>query len=212
MKSVLQIVFCLLTSIIIADIPVQALTANNFTYIVQNQNIAELPDLSRAVITLEDLPPGFEEKENSISKSQVLFSFLRENNISSQFILGITGLLDDRFEEALLKLNQEQWQRLLEKFIKSFSINHDEDFKKYFGRLFIILDSRDLTILNEIGEVSGGQSRLVKISGQPFRMDTVVFIRGRVMAYVLVLYLEDDVAAVSIIDLARKLDARIQQR
>ena len=32
------------------------------------------------------------------------------------------------------------------------------------------------------------------------------------MAYVLVLYLEDDVAAVSIIDLARKLDARIQQR
>ena len=122
MKSVLQIVFCLLTSsIIIADIPIQALTAKNFTYIVQKQNINELPDLSRAVITLEDLPSGFKKNEHSISKNQVLFSFLRENNISSQFILGITGLLGDRLEEARLKLNQEQWQRLIEKFRKSFS-------------------------------------------------------------------------------------------
>jgi hypothetical protein len=213
MKSVLQIVFCLLTSsIIIVDIPVQALTAKNFIYIVQNQNISELPDLSRAVISLEDLPPGFKETENSISKRKVKLSFLRENNISLQFILSQTSLLSDRFEEVRLKLTQAHWQQLREHLKQCFyKVNNDGSLEKEFGTHFLVLESRELTIPNDVGNISLGQSSLVKISAAPFRMDTVMFIRGRVMAYVVVLYLEDDVDAVPIIDLARKLDYRIQQ-
>jgi hypothetical protein len=42
-------------------------------------------------------------------------------------------------------------------------------------------------------------------------MDRVVFVRGRVMSLIVVVYFDDDVAAVPIIEIARKLDARIQQ-
>lgn len=214
MKSVLQIVFCLLTSsMIAADTPVQAIPLKFFIYeIVTSQNIAELPDLSGAVITLADLPPGFKQRESSRLPSKVTFSFLRQNNISLQFVLGETDLLSDRFEEARKKLTQSNWQQLQEYLKQCFdNANNHDALTKEIGTQVLLLDSRDLTIPNDIGDVSLGQSRIIKISAVPFRMDMVMFIRGRVLANVVVLYLDGDVDAVPIIELARKLDARIQQ-
>lgn len=214
MKNVLHRALGIFTcGVIITDIPAKAFTPNHFIHIAQSQNIGEPIDLSRTVITLEDLPTGFQESKNLTSqKSKGEFAFLRETNISAQIIVGYTDLLSDNFEKARLRFTKENQQELRKILQHCLTQDNTAEFlSQQLGREVKTLELKELPIPNDIGDISLGETRLIEMPGRRPRIDRVVFVRGRVMSLIVVVYFEDDVAAVPIVEIARKLDNRIQQ-
>lgn len=214
MKSVFHRVLCIFAfSIIITDIPVEAFTPSHFIHIAQSPNIGEPIDLSRTVITLEDLPTGFQEIQNLTSpKSKGEFAFLRETSITAQIIVGYTDLQSDNFEKARLRFTKENRQDLQKILQHCLTQDNTAEFlSQQLGRQVKTLELKELRIPNDIGDISLGETRLIEMLGRRPRMDRVVFVRGRVMSLIVVVYFEDDVAAVPIVKIARKLDNRIQQ-
>jgi hypothetical protein len=197
-----------LISILMASIPAKAVVTHNDLSLRSSIKIAQKLNLSRAVLTLEDLPDakGFQESKNL---PQGEFLFLRVSDINFQIIFGSSRPMGDSFVQARPRFTQENWNHLRKVLQHCFFI--DEDFSPKLGIQFKTLESKEIPLPNNIGDISLGKTRLVEMNGIRPRLDQVSFIRGNVMATIVVLYFEGDVSAVPIVDIARKLDARIQQ-
>ena len=165
-----------------------------------------LPDLSDAVLTLQDLPSGFEEMplaelgmtEADLSQEdfavESLFAFLEAEHF--EMVMGFTALLPTGVEQAGFNVVLRHPDVLLELMIGGMGAVD-------------VLEQKELPDLDDIGDVSVGLTVAVDIEGIPMRIDVVVFRRDVVGAVVLVMYIDGDVPVVPVGDVARKLDNRI---
>lgn len=170
----------------------------------------QLPDLSDVIITLQDLPSGFEEippatfgltKETmnqGLFKVESLFAFLDSNNF--EIIMGFTSLLPTKIDQAGFDLSLGQPDFLLDMFIGGMG---EVD----------ILEKGEITGLDNIGDKSVALTVVANVEGSPapMRIDLVVFRRDKVGAFIFVMYLEDKIPPAKIGDVANKLDKHIDE-
>ena len=166
------------------------------------------PDLSQAVLTLDDLPEDFEdasEEFNAIAPGfemdafpyQYLESFVFMDDCQCEFIVGITFHLPWRSQQKEFDQFSAGFARIM------------IDSAELLGGESEVRRSEDLVGLEDIGDAVTGVTTTVGSNGGQTRMDIVVFRRGIVGAWIFVYYPEGEIPVVSIDELARKLDARI---
>jgi hypothetical protein len=180
--------------------------------------VAQKPDLSRAVLTPQDLPPGFTEPSptelasmrNSFSGNEIepnsLFQLTNTVDISQfQIIIGGTFIATPEGVAIVeLPLNAQ-------KLLEGISGGVEDGVGQYQGINLGRQQLQELTNLGKIGEFSAGATRVMKMSGLPVRTELVVFKQGKVLAWVIVGYLEGGKPLIPLADIARKLDSRILQ-
>ena len=164
--------------------------------------------LSDAILTLEDLPPGFKEEplgeynvEPGIGRGLVVatiesgFAFSIETE-DFQAIIGQTELLTARTDQAQFDLfSQELSSVMIDVAAKLIG---GEEAKEV----------EEIPDLDDIGEVSWGSTAIIG-GVPPLRMEWVFFRRGSLGATIWTLYYDGDVPVIPISEVARILDARI---
>jgi len=165
-------------------------------------------DLSDVVLTLEDLPLGFEAvspAEFGFTKEDLsqddftvesLFVFLEAEHF--ELVMGFTALVPTKLEQAGFDVVLRQPEFLLESLTEGMGATD-------------ILEQKELSDLDDIGDAAGGLTVVVDMEGIPMRMDLVVFRRDIVGAFVLVMYMDGDIPVVTIDDVAGKFDDRIKR-
>jgi hypothetical protein len=163
-------------------------------------------DLSKVVLSLEDLPSGFEVmslSEFGLTKEglsgddftvESLFAFMGTEPF--ELVIGFTTFLPTRLEQAGFDVALDQPEFIMESFVSGMGATE-------------ILEQKELADLDDIGEASAGMTVVANMEGIPMRMDMAVFRRDIVGAFVLVMYLDGDHPAVTIGETARQLDDRI---
>jgi hypothetical protein len=167
-----------------------------------------LADLSDVVLTLDDLPPGFEAvapEEMGISKESLsqedftvesLFVFLDAESI--EFVMGFTILLPTRLEQVGFDAGLRQPDFLMDSLIGGMGVTE-------------ILEKEELPDLKNIGDASTGLTVAVNMEGIPWRMDVAAFRTEPVGAFVFIMYLDGEEPVVTVDVLAERLDARIRE-
>lgn len=170
----------------------------------------QLPDLSDAVITLQDLPSGFEEippatfglTKETMSQGQFkvesLFTFLDAEHF--EIIMGFTTLLPTKIDQSGFDLALGQPDFLLNMFIGGMGE-------------FDILEKGEITGLDNIGDKSVGLTVVANVEGSPapMRIDLAVFRRYKVGAFILAMYMEGKTPPAQIGEIANKLDKHIDE-
>jgi len=209
-------ILCLLTCAIFADS--RGLAEPGYREI---QTIAQKPDLSQAIVTERDLPPGFKESspaelaqtKKDLSSEGVaveiesvfeLKNFLKGDITQLQSIMGYTTLVPGFMSENYVRHDAKNLMRGLIREMENVP-------REIRGLNLGTLQPQPLTNLDGIGDVSAGITTSLNIMGFRMRMDMVVFQRGRVVGKVMVHYLDSSRPGVSAADIARKLDSRIVQ-
>lgn len=164
------------------------------------------PDISGAVLTDQDFPPGFEEMSpdelgltrEDLSgddfKVESFFAFLEAEHF--QIVMGSTTLLLTRLDQAGFDVFLSQPESLTNSVVQGMGATE-------------ILEQGELAHLDDIADASAGLTVVAGVQGIPMRMDIAVFRRDIVGAYVVVMYLDGDVPEVSVEEVAMKLDDRI---
>jgi hypothetical protein len=166
-----------------------------------------LPDLSKAVLTAADFPPGFEQVPFDLGSTSQdasggafttdsTFAFVEAQRF--EIVIGFTTLLPNRLQQAGFDGTLDQ-PEMLATWI-SVGMGADN-----------LRDQKVLTDLGKIGDASVGLTSVVDMGGIAMRMDLLIFRRGVAGAYVIAIYIEGDAPVVSIGELGSKLDARIVQ-
>jgi hypothetical protein len=158
------------------------------------------------VLTLEDLPSGFEAipiDEFGLAKEDLssdeftvegIFAFFEAERF--EVVMGFTTLILTRLEQAGFDVSLRQPDSLMESFIEGMGATE-------------VLEREELAHLNDIGDASTGLTLVAEIADIPMRMDVTIFRRDIVGAFVLVMYLEGDDPIVTLDEIANKLDDRI---
>jgi hypothetical protein len=186
------------------------------------RTVAQQPDLSKAVITKQDLPPNFEESlPNDLAalkkdlntqefSAQTVFQFANTQDISQlQIIMGGTFLIADRIGQTRVDFNSPDFNA--ETLTRSLTNGLAGAFQQSRGVDLGRQPIQQLTNLSGIGNFAAGATTLLNVEGFSLRMDVVGFQRGKIFAFVSVAYIDGSVSAVPIRELARKLDSRIRQ-
>jgi hypothetical protein len=164
-------------------------------------------DLSNLILTLQDLPPGFTEVstlknqlQNSPIKAASVFAY--QKNDDEQFLLltGFTTELTNQIDIAKFDADIREGD-FAKRFSKSFN-NHKES--KF-------TDASPLTLKHNIGDVSAGWTIQGKIRGIPMNADMVMLRRGKIGAFIAILYLDGSKPTITISEAARKLDNRMME-
>jgi hypothetical protein len=164
-------------------------------------------DLSNLILTLQDLPPGFTEVstlkdqlQNSPIKAASVFAY--QKNDDEQFLLltGFTTELTNQIDRAKFDADIREGN-FAKGFSKSFN-NHKES--KF-------TDASPLTLKHNIGDVSAGWTIQGKIRGIPMNADMVMLRRGKIGAFIAILYLDGSKPTITISEAARKLDNRMME-
>ncbi|MFZ2096525.1 MAG: toll/interleukin-1 receptor domain-containing protein [Anaerolineales bacterium] len=163
-------------------------------------------DLSKVVLSQKDLPSGFEEMslaEFGLTKEDLsgdnftvesIFAFMGAEPF--ELVMGFTTLLPTRLEQAGFDVALDQPEFMMESFISGLGATD-------------ILEQKELAYLNDIGDASAGMTVVADMEGIPMRMDMAIFRRDTVGAFVLVMYLDSDVPALTVDEASNKLDDRI---
>ena len=168
----------------------------------------EMPDLSDAIITLQDLPQGFTEVSPSTFgtskemlsygefKVENLFTFM--NNQPFQLIMGYNALLPTQFEKTSFDVALNNPDFMMDMFISEMGEAE-------------ILERKELTYLNDIGDTSAGFTIAfnIKDSPKPFRLDLTMFRRDIVGACIFSMYFDDETPTTSIDEIVSIFDNRI---
>jgi len=227
MPKKLPLTLCLLTGVILSG--TMACTAIQkpvaHSEIADSDNspiIAQQISSSAAILTLEDLPPGFQQLPPALVSqlasqfkafSQQLapgdlnpdnfFAFL--NPATFQVVLGFTGDVPEQseqinFDTNLQKLEdpqaQEQVVDLLTEKLNEFGGIQIENYAP-------------IPEMKTVADASAGMTMLVNMQGQPLRLDMASFRRNDVVAFTGVLYPNEQESLVQVGELANKLDERI---
>ena len=168
-----------------------------------------LPDFSEVVLTLEDLPSGFEVlsgdefgfTKEALSGADFIvestFTFFEAEHF--EFVWGYTSLLPTRFDQVVFDKDLDQTE-IMEIIMKTL-------LKGFEG--YTILEKKGLPDLDDIGDASAGLTVVVDVEGIPMRMDMVIFRRDKVVAFVSTFYIDGDSPIITVEDVAVKLDERI---
>lgn len=159
------------------------------------------PDLW-GLITLDDLPPDFEEmppsefgmsEEDLGGQADLPESFFAFHEpVRFETIVGFTVLLPTRVEQTQFDNLQEIY---IDMMLTLMGVEESE--------------WEELPGLDDIGDKSVGVTATAKLEGIPVRWDIVVFRRDTVGASVFIMYIDGDIPSVSLGDLARLIDDRI---
>jgi hypothetical protein len=208
MENKAPMVVCLLISTLLAGNPVQA---NPITPLPQLA--VEHPDLSQVVLTLQDLPPGFEAMPSQLAdlktklsqqenfKPESIFAFHKQDR-PFQLVMGFTTLLPTRTDQVNFDsfLNQSG-------FVKPFLDGFQEA-----SRAEVIEPKKlDLPTLGTIGNTSAGWQAVAKVQGIPIHLDIVLLRRGTVGVLTASMYLEGETPQIPIVEMAQKLDQRAKK-
>jgi protein-disulfide isomerase len=165
------------------------------------------PDLSQAVLTIDDLPKGFKAASDEFNIEtgyvmdtfpyQVIGSFAFVEDCQFEFIMGFTMHLPWRSQQVEFDQYAAGFARII---LESTGL---------FGGESDVKRPEDLTGLEDIGNAVTGATTTMSSNGIKLRMDIVIFRRGIVGAWIIVSYYEGAIPAASIDEIARKLDARI---
>jgi len=163
-------------------------------------------DISKAVLSLEDLPPGFQVlslAEFGLTKEdlsvedftvETIFVFFWADPL--EIIMGFTTLLPTQLDQVGFDVGLNQPEFMMDSFVGGMGATD-------------ILEQKELTHLNDIGDASAGLTVVADMEGIPMRMDMAVFRRDIVGAFVLVMYLDGDVPILTVEEVTNKLDDRI---
>lgn len=163
-------------------------------------------DLSKELLSLEDLPSGFEAislAEFGLTKEDLsgddftvesVFAFMGTEPF--ELVMGFTTLLPTRLDQAGFDVGLGQPGFLMESFVEGMGATD-------------ILEQKELAHLNDIGDASAGLTVLADMEGIPMRMDMAVFRRDIVGAFVLVMHIDGDVPVLTVDEATRILDDRI---
>jgi len=179
---------------------------------------------SNAVLTLQDLPPGFKELPPEITaqiqtqfdilstqlakaglKPEKYFAFVNPDNL--QLVVGFTGVIPNQsdranFDSTLKQMQQPEYQQQMITQIRQ-SIKPDQSIQ--------IQEYATSPTANNIAETSTGMTVTVNMQGQPLRLDLAAFRRSNVGAFTAIMYRSGEKPTVNVDDVARKLDTRIVQ-
>jgi hypothetical protein len=163
-----------------------------------------LPDLSSVVITLEDLPPGFEViPSDELNLEEILgeegfasgssFAFIEKEH--AELIMGFSGPLLSKYEQSDFDQLLDYPDYLLDSIVRGMGTAD-------------ILERKALPGLDNIGETSAGLTLAALQESVPMRVDVVLFRRDTIGAVAYVMYNDGTTPLVPISDIARTLDTR----
>jgi protein-disulfide isomerase len=165
------------------------------------------PDLTQAVLTLNDLPMGFEDASDEFNIEtgyvmdtfpyHLIGSFAFVEDCECEFIMGITMHLPWRSQQVEFDQYSAGLARII---LESAGL---------FGGESEVKRPEELTGLEDIGNAVTGATTTMNSNGIKLRMDIVIFRRGIVGAWITVSYYEGKIPVASVDELSRKLDARI---
>lgn len=178
---------------------------------IQPRNIvAQSPDLSKAILTLQDLPSGFKDMSAEAEslkkqlnnekefKAESVFAFQKSDEKQFQLIVGFTMPMPTRIDQASFDTSIRQ-QDFAQEFLKGLNEGSKGDFANI----------TPLPLGQNIGDASAGWMTKGQMNGIPMRFEMAVFRRGNLGAMLMILYLEGDSPSIAVADAARKLDSRI---
>ena len=164
------------------------------------------PDLSAAVLRLEDLPAGFEEERvdktqfeglpgAETSGQQASFAFMRDSPL--QMITGVTLLLPTGADRAEF---DEMLPFLLQGLALGISVEAGETGEAEF---------EPIEGMEDIGDASGAIATDVNMEGIDTCFEVAIFRESKVGAILFSMYLSQMEPSITMETLAQKLDARI---
>lgn len=161
------------------------------------------PDLSEAVLTLDDLPAGFEVlppdeigfKPEDLSGEdftvESTFAFFEAKHL--EFVMGFTTLLLTGLDRVTFDAG----------------LYHPDFMAKLLGEEIKATNIKELPGLDDIGDVSAGWTAVLDMDGIPMRMDIAVFRRDIVGGVVFTMYPDGNTPVVTVDDAAGKLDEHV---
>ncbi|HLO47096.1 MAG TPA: hypothetical protein VK211_01515 [Kamptonema sp.] len=212
MKKQITISLFLLISTILADsFTLSAIATPTIALsLTQPTNIAaEPPALSKVVLTLQDLPPGFidiSDRMEGLKKqftevsgldAEGLFAFQKSDNKPIQLIIGFAMQLPTEIEQSSFDTSIREGV-FAQEILKSLNRTESQ-----------FSDLTSLPLADNIGDVSGGWKTTGNVRNRPTRIDAAIFRRGNLGAFLISFYVEGDSPSIAIADAARKLDNRM---
>jgi hypothetical protein len=165
------------------------------------------PDYSKAVLTLDDLPPGYEvipssdfdtesleAESGGAYKYETVFMFVEPENFD--ILMGVTMLITSTFEQSSFDRMMANPELLLAMFGMDFAGSE-------------ITGKQPLPGFDNIGDSSTGMTMVVDMQGTPLRMDIAVFRQGEVVGMLFLMYENGTTPSVSLAELSQILDQRI---
>jgi len=165
----------------------------------------EGPGLSDLVLSLGDLPAGFQmvsPEEFGLTRESLsgddltvvsVFAFMEYARF--EFVMGFTTLLETRLDQESFDAELGDTDYLIEAFVLGLGAS-------------AVLEQGVIPGL-EVGDTSAGLTVVANLEEIPMRMDMVVFRRDVIGAFVLIMYLDGDVPIIPVAEVAGKLDERI---
>jgi len=164
-----------------------------------------MPDLSDMALTLDDMPPGFEElNPEAVGISEkTLYGELPVENVfifadyyNFEMVVGLLIPIPSELERVKFDRDLSNQDLLLDMAAE------------WLGTMDI-LDQEVLPGLDDVGDTSAGVGITVDNDGTAMRCDMVFFRRDMVAAAIFTLFLYGDTPPLPIEEAARSLDARI---
>ena len=165
------------------------------------------PDISSAVLTLEDLPAGFEEistdeigiteadfSEEALQPEEI-FIFLNSENF--QMVFGFNFLLTKTLDRAAFDVAISQPEISLPAMVNGMGSENVQDEK--------IIDG-----FEDIGDAQVGMTMITNMEGVPVRVDVLMFRRDVIGVMVMSMVLDGGDPNITLHDLGLKLDQIIQ--
>jgi hypothetical protein len=168
------------------------------------------PDLSNLVLTLQDLPAGFTEMppatiQKLVSGLQTLkpasvFAYNKNDDQQFQIVVGFTTQLPNAIDRVQFDAAMRE-----DVFAQGVSkgLNSGNNQEVQFTNL------TSLTLEEKIGEVSRGWKTQGKLQGVTMQVEIALFRRGKIGSYLIMMYLDGHKPAVTMSEVAHKLDRRI---
>jgi hypothetical protein len=188
--------------------PTATMTLTPSPTITPSPTSTPLPDLSGAVLTLSDLPAGFEvypaEKlgltadklGNSAMPVGAIFSFMESQK--GEIIFGFDYLLTSDAGKAAFGVLIDNPDTMSQFFTSSYNPSD-------------ILSQKTLTGLDTIGEKASGKTIVINSQGTHLRTDVILFQRDIAGAILVVMYLDGATPPIASKNVAEIWDAKIQQ-
>ena len=165
-------------------------------------------DISSAVLTLDDLPPGFEEfSTEELGMSMDDFSdedlqpekvFIFVNSQDFQMIFGFNFLLTERFDRTAFDVAMSQPEITLPAMVNGMGSEDVQDEKLLEG-------------FEDVGETQIGMTMVADMEGVPVQVDVLMFRRDVVGVMLMSMVLEGQSPNITLHEMGLKLDQRIQE-
>lgn len=221
MKNYLFLLLSLLTSAVFTVAPVKAVPVAQ-TKAPASEKLASAPTL-----TLQDLPPGFQElpaelRPGIAAQLDIIKRVLGQQNLSLgnyfafvnpqqlEVVLGFNTTLPNqplallKFDASLRQLQQPKARQQL--------VSQVQQGLKASPVGITVVEQAALPDLNNLANASAGMTLALQLQSLPsLRSDIVAFRRNQVGSVTAVFYLNGSKPAISLKDVATKLDDRILQ-